>query len=204
MTVDPQQRIDSYLGNLRGRLQGVPEQEVTEIVEELRRHITEKIAASGGATPAALDAALTALGNPEDLAREYVTDNLFARAEASRSPVRILASLFRWATLSAVGFSVLAGSVLGYFLGIVFILVAVLKPFHPQTAGLWLLRDATGDPEISFRLGFGNVPGAGRELLGWWIVPLGLLAGCALVTFTTRVALWCARQYRRVHPLPRA
>jgi len=28
-------------------------------------------------------------------------------------------------------------------------------------------------------MGFGAVP-AGRDLLGWWIVPLGLLAGCAL------------------------
>jgi hypothetical protein len=53
--------------------------------------------------------------------------------------------------------------------------LSILKPFHPQTAGLWLLHDATGDSEFSFRA----VP-AGRDLLGWWIVPLGLLAGCAL------------------------
>jgi len=130
--------------------------------------------------------------------------DLLARAEASRSPVRILESLFRWASLSAAGFFVLVGSMMGYFLGTVFILVAALKPFHPQTAGLWLLRDSTGDPEISLRLGFGSVPGAGRDVLGWWIVPIGLLAGCAVVMLTTRVALWCARQYRRSHLLPRS
>jgi hypothetical protein len=123
---------------------------------------------------------------------------------ASRSPVRILESLFRWASLSVAGFFVLVGSMMGYFLGTVFLLVAALKPFHPQTAGLWLLRDSAGDPEISIRLGFGSVPAAGRDVLGWWIVPIGLLAGCAVLMLTTRFALWCARQYRRSHLLPRS
>ena len=164
----------------------------------------DKVAASGEATDAGVDAALAALGSPEELAKEYMTQNLLARAEASRSPVRILESLFRWASLSAAGFFVLVGSMTGYFLGTVFLLVAALKPFHPQTAGLWLLRDSTGDPEISIRLGFGTVPAEGRDVLGWWIVPIGLLAGCAVLMLTTRFALWCARQYRRSHLLPRS
>jgi HAAS domain-containing protein len=204
MTSDVKQRIDVYLGRLRSRLRGVNEQEVREIVEELRSHIVDKVAASGEATPAGVDAVLAALGGPEELANEYLTDNLLARAEASRSPARILESLFRWASLSVAGFFVLVGSIMGYFLGIVFLLVAVLRPFHPQTAGLWLLRDSAGDSEISLRLGFGSAPVAGRDVLGWWIVPLGLLAGCALVMLTTRFALWCARQYRRSHLLPRS
>ncbi|MFZ0418622.1 MAG: DUF1700 domain-containing protein [Candidatus Sulfotelmatobacter sp.] len=201
---DEKQRIDAYLGRLRVRLLGVNEQEVREIVEELRSHIMDKVAASGEATAAGVDAALAALGNPEELANEYMTDNLLARAQASRSPVRILESLFRWASLSVAGFFVLVASMMGYFLGTVFLLVAALKPFHPQTAGLWLLRDSAGDPEISLRLGFGSVPAAGRDVLGGWIVPIGLLAGCALVMLTTRFALWCGRQYRRSHLLPRS
>jgi hypothetical protein len=116
--------------------------------------------------------------------------------------LRILDSLFRWASLSVAGFFVLISSALGYFFGAVFILVAILKPFHPQTAGLWLLHDSTGDPEFSFRMGFSSTPPDGRDLLGWWIVPLGILAGCALVTLTTRSALWCARQYRKARALP--
>ena len=118
--------------------------------------------------------------------------------------MRILESLFRWASLSVAGFFVLVGSMMGYFLGTVFLLVAALKPFHPQTAGLWLLRDSAGDLEISIRLGFGSVPTAGRDVLGWWIVPIGLLAGWAILMLTTRFALWCARQYRRSHLLPRS
>jgi hypothetical protein len=204
MAGDAQQRVEAYLGTLRQLLRGMNAEDAREIVEELRSHLMDRIAASGEATNAGVDAALAALGSPEELPKEYMTQNLLARAEASRSPVRILESLFRWASLSAAGFFVLVGSMMGYFLGTVFILVAALKPFHPQTAGLWLLRDSTGDPEISLRLGFGSVPGAGRDVLGWWIVPIGLLAGCAVVMLTTRVALWCARQYRRSHLLPRS
>lgn len=150
-----------------------------------------------------MDAALAALGSPEELASAYVTEDLLARAEASRSPVRVLESLFHWASLSVAGFFVLLSSIVGYFLGAVFMLCAMLKPFHTRTAGLWVIPDSTGDVEVSFRLGFGSAPVGGHEVLGWLIVPLGLVLGCGLMMVTTRFGLWCARQYRRSHVLPR-
>jgi hypothetical protein len=198
---DANQKIEAYLAKLRAQLRGFNHQQVAEIVAELRSHIVDKLEIAADATPSQVDVVLAALGTPEDLAGQYITDNALARAEVSRSPLRILESSFRWASLSVSGFFVLLGSVLGYFFGAVFILVAVLKPFHPQAAGLWLLHDATGDSEFSFRMGFGSVP-AGKDLLGWWIVPLGLIFGCALITLTTRFALWCARQYRSSRALP--
>jgi Protein of unknown function (DUF1700) len=200
---EAKQKIEAYLGKLRAQLRGFKDQQVAEIVAELRSHIMDKLAAGSEATAAQVDAILAALGSPEELASQYVTDNLLARAEVSRSPLRMLDSLFHWATLSVAGFFVLLGSVIGYFFGVVFILVAVFKVIHPQTAGLWLLHDSTGDREFSFRMGFGSAP-TGRDLLGWWILPSGLLAGCALVTLTTRFALWCVRQYRKSNVLPRS
>jgi hypothetical protein len=205
MTGDSQQRINAYLGRLRGRLRGIRDEEVREILEELRSHIMDKAAASkeaageanGEITAAGVDAALAALGTPEELASQYMTENLLARAEVSRSPVQILRSLFRWASLSVAGFFVLLGSILGYFLGAVFILVAVLKPFHPHTAGLWVFPNGAGDSEISFRMGFGSIPVGGRDVLGWWIVPIGWMAGGGLVMLTTHIALWFVRRYRR-------
>jgi uncharacterized membrane protein len=208
---DAQQRIEVYLGRLRGRLRGVNESEVGEIVEELRSHILDKAAASsqlndeaeGEITAAGVDAALAALGSPEELASQYMTDTLLARAEVSRSPVQILRSLFRWASLSVAGFFVMLGSVIGYFFGVVLILVAVAKLFHPHTAGLWTLPGSAGNSEISFRLGFGSVPVGGRDVLGWWMVPIGWLGGGALVMMTTYIAVWFVRQYRRSLALPR-
>jgi uncharacterized membrane protein len=196
-TGETQQRIDAYLSRLRGCLRGVNDAEVCETVEELRSHIMDKAAADGEMTSAGVDAALAGLGSPEELASQYMTNHLLARAEVSRSPVQILKSLFRWASLSVAGFFVLIGSVVGYFCGVVFMLVAVAKLFHPRTAGFWTYRDSAGDLAFSIRLGFGSVPGVGKDVLGWWIVPIGWLAGGGLVMLTTHIAVWFVRRYRR-------
>jgi hypothetical protein len=199
---DAQQKIDVYLGRLRQRLRGMNERDVREIVEEIRSHLADKAAASGVVTAAGVDAAIARLGSPEELASQYTTDDLLARAEVSRSPLRILESLFRWASLSVAGFFVLMGSLLGYFLGATLVLSALLKTVHPRTAGLWLIPGGPDDYELSLRMGFGSVPVGGRELLGWWIVPAGLFVGCGLVVLTTRFAVWCVRQYRKSRALP--
>ncbi len=199
---DAQQKIDAYLFRLRARLRGINEQDVHEIVEELRSHILDKIGTEDVSAGAAVDATLSALSSPEELASEYMTDNMLARAEVSRSPVRILASLFRWASMSIAGFFAFLASIVGYFLGVSFILCAVLKPVHPQTAGLWILPAGSDDLLMSLRLGFGTAPPGSRELLGWWIVPIGLLVGCGLVMLTTRFGLWCVRQYRKSRVFP--
>jgi Protein of unknown function (DUF1700) len=199
MSSEAQQKIDGYLNSLRGRLRGLNHEDVQEIVEELRGHILEKAGGVEGLSGRGVDAALAGLGSPEELASEYVTDNLLARAEVSRSPLRILESLFRWASLSVAGFFVLLGSILGYFVGGAFMWCAVLKLIHPQSAGLWVARDSTGDFQFFLRMGFGTPPVGARDVLGWWIMPIGLLAGCGLVILTTRIALWCAQQYRKSH-----
>jgi Protein of unknown function (DUF1700) len=202
MEPNTQQRIEAYLCRLRARLRGMNAENIREIVEELRGHIIDKAAAAGAGTAAGVDAALAGLGSPEELASQYMTDDLLARAEVSRSPLSLLRSLFRWASLSVVGFFVLLGSMVGYLLGSSLILCALLKPFHPRTAGLWASRDGAGDLLLSIRLGFGSAPASGRDVLGWGIVPIGLLLGTGLVISTTRIALWCVRLYRRSRALP--
>jgi len=183
---------EAYLKRLRTGLLGVDDGEVREILEELRSHILEK-AADGD-----VGAVLAAMGSPEELAGRYPSRTACWRERrGSRSPLRLLRSLFRWASLSLAGFFVLLGSVLGYFTGGVCILVALCKPFHSNNAGLWTYRDAAGDLGISVRLGYGNAPGVGQDLLGWWIVPVGLVVGCGLVMLTTHCALWCVSRYRK-------
>lgn len=196
-----QQTIEVYLDRLRRNLRGLSPDEIREIVEELRSHILDKASADGGVTAAAVDAALAALGSPDELASAYVTDTVMAQAEISRSPVRILKSLFRWATLSIAGFFVLLVSLIGYGTGISFFLVGLLKPLHPDTAGLWVWRNS-GDITYSVRLGFATPPAGARELLGWTVTPIGLSLGFGLVMLTTHFALWCVRQYRRSRALP--
>jgi len=204
ITASSQQKIDAYLSTLRRQLRGMNAEEVRDIVEEIRSHILDKAAlATEENASGTIDAALATLGSPEELASQYITDNLLARAEASRSPVRILKSLFRWGSLSVAGFFVLLGSLFGYFFGVVFMLVAVAKLFHPHTAGLWALPTDNGDFALSFRLGFGGVPAGGRDLLGWWVVPIGWFGGGVLVMLTTHIAVWFVQQYRKSLLLPR-
>jgi hypothetical protein len=200
---EAQLKIEQYLSDVRSRLRGLGEEQVSEIIAELRTHIAERAAPAGELTIDGVSAALRTLGSSEDLAREYAADEVLARAEISRSPLRLLDSLFAWATMSVAGFLVLIGAISGYFVGVVLLLVALLKPFHPSTAGLWALRNGPDDLELSVRMGFGAPPSNGHELLGWWIVPLGIVIGCGLVILTTRFALWCVRMYRRSRGRPR-
>ena len=192
-----QKRIEEYLGTLRAQLRGLKEQDAQEFVEELRSHIQDKISAAGEMTPAVVEKVLTALGNPDELANEFRTNVLLARTENSRSPIRILPILFRWARFSAAGLFVLLGAIGGYFGGGVLFICAMLKPFHPHTVGLWAFHDQSGDLNLSFRLGSVNPPAGAHELLGWWVVPIGVLVALGLLLSTSRLALWCARKFRR-------
>ena len=196
ISADSQQKIDAYLKTLRKRLRGLSDQDSSDVVEEIRSHILDKAAVEGEITPGAVASALAALGSPEELASQYVTDDLLTRARVTRSPWLILRSLFRWASLSFAGFCILMFSVIGYFLAGAFVLCAVLKPIYPHTAGLWLLPDPA-DISLSLRLGSGTPPVDARELLGWWIIPLGLVAGVGLVLLTFHFGLWSIRKFWR-------
>lgn len=196
VSTESQQKIDAYLNTLRRLLRGMNEADARDIVEELRSHILDRAAASGEVTPAAVAQALTALGSPEDIASQYLTDDLLKRAQVNRSPWLVLQSLFRWASLSFAGFWILMISLIGYFIAGSLSLCALLKPIHPTTAGLWLLPDST-DTVLSLRLGFGAVPVNGRELLGWWIIPLGLILAMGMVLANLHFGLWCIRTFWR-------
>src|SRR5579862_4225211 len=129
--------IEAYLNRVRRGLRALDEEDVREILEELKSHILDESGAGGETTAASVASTLARLGRPEELAGEYATDDLLLRAEVTRSPVRVLETLFRWGSLSFAGFFALLLSIAGYFLGGVFLLCAALKPFHASSAGLW-------------------------------------------------------------------
>jgi len=56
------------LAKLRGRLRGMNEHEVGEIIRELRAHIKDKTTIRGGTIASTVDSILDALGSPEALA----------------------------------------------------------------------------------------------------------------------------------------
>jgi hypothetical protein len=187
---DGARRLEAYLAELRRSLAPLPEAERADIVAELRGHVLET--AGERLTDGAVAAALERLGPAGDLAAEYVAASALAGAERSRSPWTLLRGLARLAGASLAGVPALLGGVAGYALALSLALAALRKPMAPDRVGLWQL----GADTYSLRLGFGEPP-AGRELLGWWIVPIGLLAGAGCLWLTTWFGRWAIRRLRR-------
>ena len=71
ISVDAQQKIDSYLKILRKRLRGLSDQDASDIVKEIHSHILDKAAVGKEDTPGSVSSALAALGSPEELASQY-------------------------------------------------------------------------------------------------------------------------------------
>ncbi|MGH9868642.1 MAG: HAAS signaling domain-containing protein [Candidatus Polarisedimenticolia bacterium] len=195
---DGVERLNRYLSDLRARLRRLPDAEASEIVEELRSHVLDSVTGRpmGDGEVAAV---LQRLGDPGELAELYLTDRLLVRAAASWSPWLLLAALMRAATVSAAAFFALMGLTAAYVAAASFFLAALLKPFTPGRVGLWRLDRG----EYSLRLGFGSVTG-GEELLGWWIVPIGLAAGAAGIWLAMRIGRWGIERFRRRLPLARS
>jgi hypothetical protein len=188
-------RLDAYLSELSARLVGLSATEVDDILAELRSHVRDSGAPDREPSEAEVTTVLAGLGTPSALAAGYLADRLLQDAERSRSPWRLLKGLSRWAALSAAGGFALCGVVFGYLFAASFFLAALVKPFRPDGVGLF--RTAGGD-ELSLRLGFSGSPGPlGEELLGWWIVPLGVLLGVIAYGLTVSLARWAIRRYRR-------
>jgi hypothetical protein len=193
--VSPQTAIDRFLEELRAGLRSLSAEQAQDIVEEIRSHIRDTAGASGELTEASVNAALSRLGPASALAASYVTENLMARAQRSRSPWLLLRLSLRWASLGVQGLLVFLGALIGYALAAAFSFCAMAKPINPQRVGLWKL----GTDDYSLYLGLSRSLGTppGHELLGWSIIPLGLIAAMGLVLLTTEIGLHTIRKFQR-------
>lgn len=190
-------RLTRYLDDLRARLGGLPPGEIDDIAAELRGHVEERLEERGGGLDA-IGVILERLGAPEELAALYRADRQLERAldpaASGFSPWRLVAGVARWATVSVAGGFALLLLVAGYWVAVSFCIAAVTRLFAPGRVGLFRL---TGG-EYSLRLGLLAPPPAGsQELLGFWIVPLGALAGGAVYWVTTRLVRSVAGRWRR-------
>ncbi len=191
--VSAQNMIDQYLAELRSHLRSLPQEQVVDIVEEIRSHIRDTADAGGTMIEASVQSTLTSLGPASALAAGYVTDNLMARAQSSRMPWTILRGIFHWATLSVKGVLVSLVCIIGYFFGGSFFIAALAKPLNSKV-GLWQI----GPDSYSLVLGMTDKWPQGHELLGWKLIPIGLALGGGMILLTTHFALWCIRRFRHV------
>ena len=187
-----QGRIDAYLTRLRRALVDVPPEEIAEIVREIHGHILERAEATSSLNDVALTRILDALGNPEDIGSLYHSRALVARARASTSPLLILMTVIRWAGKSLSGLAAFFLGIFAYAMGIAWLMGAILKWFHPDRVGLWV------GPQM-WNLSMGSLTVAERtrehahEVLGWWLVPIGLIVGPIILILTTLILRWTLR-----------
>lgn len=187
-------RVESYLNEVRAGLRGIPNAQALEIVKELRSHILDRAATSGEVTEAGVAAALERLGRPKEIAAMYVAENIVTRAERSFSPWLVLKGLFHWAGISVAGVFVFFTSLTGYAIAASFTLSALMKPLAPDRVGLWVREDVYS----LVVLGIIDAPHSGTELLGWWIIPVGLMVGIGLFLLTSQFSLWSLRKFQRM------
>ena len=198
-----QREIDRYLERLRSSLRSLPPGEVDDIVREIQSHLIDSAEHAGRADPQRLAGAMARLGDPAALASAYLMDNLALRAQATRSPILLLRLASLWATRSLEGVVALIVAFLGYGAALIALGCALFKPFTPERIGLWVRQVAPDD--VSYQLGRVSAPPTdARELLGWYIIPLGLIVGAAALALTTRYLLGKVRKYRkaREHEAP--
>ena len=162
-------------------------------------HIRERIADP----QASLEAILAGLGPAAELAQQYRTGILVQRARRSISPLVILRAALRWATTGIEGFMVFVIAVVGYATGGAFLLLALLKPFFPQYTGFWV---GPGLFSFSFRMGatMTNPAPPVHEVLGWWLIPVCLVAGSLSLALTTKLLQFLFRRFRWRVPLASA
>ena len=154
----------------------------SDAVREVESHIRERAAESPGMPNErdALEAILTRLGSPGTVARAYSLEMIMEEAAIGGRVVAVLRSLFHAASTSTAHFFVVLLILNGYLGGVSLIAMAVLKPIFPNNVGLWVHR--------GFSFGFQIPAPDATPLGGYWIIPLCLVLGLALLVFTHRTA----------------
>lgn len=175
------EQLEAYLRVVRKNLKALCETEASEIIQELRSHALDRISESNKAD---MEKVLAGLGDPREVARLNVVARLAANSVPQKSPLSILQSIARLATLSARALVALIISLAGYGFAGTLLLTALAKPFAPDRIGLWSLPDPTGD--LSLSLGRRSADLQGRDILGWWIVPIGFCLGLYVAYLTYR------------------
>ncbi|HSC07686.1 MAG TPA: hypothetical protein VLD59_12745 [Steroidobacteraceae bacterium] len=191
-----EREMESYLKQLRTSLRALPADQVEDIVREIRSHLIDSAGTSAAGDGRQVNEAIARLGDPAALASAYVMDHLALNAQATRSPLLLLRLVSLWATRSFEGIVALVLAVLGYAIALIGLGCALVKPFTPDRIGLWVEHVPPDD--YSFQLGrVAMPPSDAHELLGWYIIPLGLIVGALAFTATTRYLLAKVRKYRR-------
>ncbi|WP_242096370.1 DUF1700 domain-containing protein [Sphingomonas sp. CROZ-RG-20F-R02-07] len=172
-----ERRIKDYVRRLSWSLQRLEPADRRAIGAEIRSHLHD-CAADGDV---ALDAALAGLGSPYHLARRYLEENALVGALGRVAPARLLLAIVDRAGRSVLAFAAASVGLIAYLLAAAIGIVVFAKPIVPDRVGLWHGADGWQAGLIA------APPGAGSDMLGFWIMPTGVVLALGLYLVATRV-----------------
>ena len=196
-------RVNGYLFVLERSLSAfLPRDVVRDAVREIESHLRERIAGADGAPNerAALERILGELGPPLRVAQAYSAERTIDEAVATGRIVPVARAVWQLAATTVQGFFVALGLLVGYSAGLAFLAIAALKPIFPQNVGL-LSRHG-----VPFALGAQfPVPPDTVVRGGYWIIPIALGIGLAILVGTHRgarrfLARWREHRAARLNP----
>jgi len=188
-------RLRGYLFVLRQTLRSfLPKDTVQDAVREIESHLREAIANADGAPNegVALERILAELGTPAQVARAYSLEMTLDEAAATAGVLPIARALLRLAFTTARGFLAFLGLFVGYASGVAFLAIAVLKPIFPANVGVIVVNGVVRSLGAQFPM-----PPGGEARGGYWVIPIGITLGLALLALTHRLALRFVEWWRR-------
>lgn len=158
--------LSAYLAQLDRVLAPLGDGERREILQEIRAHLADSAAAESGDDAQRAASAIRKLGSARVVGQAYLSESLLERASHGLRPGLTAMGLIT-ALGGGLGMTVL-GLIFAFgYLALVIVAIATVGKLFVPASGLWL--HDTG----AWSLSFAPMPDA-REVLGWWIVPIGL------------------------------
>jgi len=186
-------RVRGYLFVLeRSLLSFLTRAQADDAVREIESHIRDRIA-EAEAVPNehdALERILVHLGSPLTVARAYSAEMSAEEAVATGRVVAVGRALLYLATAGVRGFFIVMALFAGYTVGVALLALAPLKLLAPENVGI-VLR---GGVPVALGAVF-PVPPDAQVVGGYWIVPLVLVSGGAVLLLTHRAAHGLLRRW---------
>jgi uncharacterized membrane protein len=192
-------RVRGYLFVLGRSLRSFLAADVAaDAVREVESHIRERLDLETGDERAAVERVLAELGPPLQVARAYSTEMLIDEAVVTGRFVPVLRAVGRLAGTSVVGFLWALIVFIGWSFGLSTALLAPLKLLFPQNVGTFYVDGRFH----SMGAIFGLPAGTEAHPFGYWIVPVALVLGFAVIVATQSASRRILGWMRSRRPAP--
>ncbi len=186
-------RIVAYLSELERQLERLRVTDRNDLLREIDTHLRERLERLENADPARIEAVFEHFGSAAEIAAQFQEERAIRRISVVRSPLPLTRDAWIWATVSLRGALALLIALLGYLGSLTLLATAAGKVFFPDKFGVWIHAGVWGLSVGTPR----HWADPGTEVLGYWYIPTGLLAGVVLAVITTtcvkRFASLCSR-----------